>query len=280
MFKHTLCQLAPFCLSSPYTPAYEGEGTGDAGAGAGAGAGDDPGKGAGSGEQTLDWAPGQKIPDELQAKLNSIVKKEKEAARALNEKMMQELEAMRKRSDYSEREREELDTRITELQEQLMTKEELARKRQEQLAKEHETKLTSVTQERDGWKNRYVNTRIENELTSAAVKHKAYNPGQIITLLRNSSTLVETMDDDGKPNGHAIEISVPSKDKDGKNITLKLTPDEAVKHISELPEHQNLFESDGSGGLGRSNQRGGETDPAALAANPEAYRKNRSKILQ
>lgn len=279
--RHILSALSdnPFykdiVVGNLYIPAHEGEGEGAGGSGEGAG-------GSGEGENKIDWSPGKKIPDELQDKLNSIVAAEKSKNREAMNKVITELDALKKRSNYTDKERSELDERIGELQSQLQTKDEITRQQAEKTKKAHEKQIDELTNSRDSWRNRYTTSRIENELLSAASKNKAFNPNQIFTLLRGSTKLVEVLDEAGVATGDfKTEVSIDSKDKDGKPITLKLTPDEAVKHISEMDEHMNLFESDGSGGFGGSSRRGRTTDdPAKMASDPETYRKNRDKILK
>ena len=71
--------------------------------------------------------------------------------------------------------------------------------------------------------------------------------------------------------------------KEGKPVTLELTPAEAVKRMSEMDEYLNLFKGKGSGGIGGTNRGGGNKGAAMTAAqaaktlSPAAFQEWRKK---
>jgi hypothetical protein len=70
--------------------------------------------------------------------------------------------------------------------------------------------------------------------------------------------------------------------KEGKEIELNLTVNEAVKRMKQIERYGNLFEGDKKGGTGGSGSSGGGTgksDMAKLAADTDqaGYREARKK---
>ena len=192
-------------------------------------------------------------------------------------KALAEVDALRSKARLTQEERDDLDKRYQDMQNQLLTKEELAAQEKAKLRKEHESKLKEVSSERDSWKDRFTNSAIRREITDAAAKHDAYNPSQIVALLQPRTRLVEERGSDGTPTGRfKPEIQFDDTDKEGKPVTLTLTPEKAVERMKELSESMNLFKGTGVGGLGKNNQPSGKKpDPKQLAVDPEAYRKAR-----
>ena len=95
-------------------------GAGDAGGGAGAGAGDAKG-GAGD-------AKGGEDKKFTQADLNRFLAQEKEKTRQQNAALISQLEELKGSKALSEQEKNDLNSRIEELQNQSLTKEEMAKK--------------------------------------------------------------------------------------------------------------------------------------------------------
>ena len=214
-----------------------------------------------------------------QEQLNKILAEEKRKHQTNNKAILEEIDALKTRSNLNADEREALDTRVTELNRQLLTKEELAAEDKKKLNDEHKTEIERLTGERNDWENRYTESTVMRSITDAAVVNNAYNPEQVVAILRPLTQLAEDVDAEGKPTGSLIsKVLFPDVDKDGKRVTLDLTPTEAVKRMSEMDKYMNLFKSDGTGGLGGTTQPGGKPlDIAELAKNPEAYRKAKAE---
>lgn len=214
-----------------------------------------------------------------QAQVNEMMAKDRRKHQEQTKKAMAEVEALRSKARLTTEERDDLDKRMQELQDQLLTKEELAKKEQERLRKDHENKLKEVASERDSWKNRYTDSAIVRSITDAAGKHDAYRPQQIVALLQSKTRLAEVRDDEGNPTGNfKPEIRFDDVDKEGKPVTLTLTPDEAVKRMREMEDYLNLFKGEGVGGLGQNNQIGGKKlDAKELAQDAATYRKARAE---
>ncbi len=80
------------------------------------------------------------------------------------------------------------------------------------------------------------------------------------------------------------KVNVTGKDKEGNPVKLKLSPKDAVKAMTEMPEeYGNLFENPSRGGLGQ----GGNQTPGSNGRIPnlnemsvEDYKKWRANIRQ
>lgn len=214
-----------------------------------------------------------------QDQVNSFLADEKRKLQKQHQKTLEDLEALQKKANLTKEERSELERKIEETQKLLETKEVTSEETINKLTKKHEKELTTVTEERDLWKNRYTSSTIENSLTKAAVDHKAGNPTQVIALLQPNTRLVEELDGKGKPTGNLVpRVTWKDKDDKGKDITLELAPAEVVKRMTTMDEHMNLFTPDGTGGAGyfRRNQAA-DVDIKELAKDPAAYRKARKE---
>lgn len=196
----------------------------------------------------------------------------------LHDEMKTEVEALRSRSNLTAKEREDQAKRLEELENQLLTKEELSRKEIKKKEEEHKRLLESLTGERDIWRTRYEGDTIVRSLTDAAARHEAYNPSQIVSILRSNTRVSEVLKD-GEPTGEfEVKVKLDTVDDKGKPIQLDLTPVEAVKHLSESDDFLNLFKNKSQGGFGgRGSGSSGKSTPAELAKDPAAYRKARKE---
>ncbi|KKK45456.1 hypothetical protein LCGC14_3165440, partial [marine sediment metagenome] len=138
---------------------------------------------------------------------------------------------------------------------------------------------TTLTADRDSWKKLFTNSTIERSITDAAASSNAFSPRQIVAILGRDTQLVEVLDSEGKPTGSLEpKVRFSDKDKEGKPVTLELSPDEAVKRMREMDEYLNLFRGDGAGGAGLRSQPGGKKpDLKNLAQDPVAWRKARKE---
>lgn len=211
------------------------------------------------------------------ADVDALLSKERATQQATTKKALEELELLKSKATMTEQERTDLEKRIDTLSKTIQTKEEIAKAEKDKLEKELKAKDEAALKERDFWKNRFTQSTIETAITTAAAKHKAYNPTQVIALLKPVTQLTEKLDEGGKPTGQLIPTAtLETVDKDGKPVTLSLSVDEAMEKMKEMTEYQNLFNADGSGGTGTFNRKGGQKpDAKTLAKDPAAYREAR-----
>lgn len=218
---------------------FEGDGDGS----------DDPDPDSNSGDNgggSLKFTPEQqKHIDGLINKRFAKVKKEKET-------LIAELNTIKQSANLTKEEREQLASRVDELESSILTEQEKAAKEKGKLEKEYKTKLDMTSSERDTWKRRYEDSTIERALTDAAVKHKAANAAQIRMMFRGVTSLVEEKGEDGKPVGSYTPImKFQGLGEDGKTITdFEMPVEQALKKIKDDGLNANLFEHSGTPGTG------------------------------
>jgi hypothetical protein len=112
----------------------------------------------------------------------------------------------------------------------------------------------------------------------AAVKNDAFNPDQIVTILKTNTQVVETKDDEGQPTGSfEVKTTFNTKNEKGEPVTLVLSPSEVVKKMSQTDSFLNLFKDKTASGYGGRNTPRGALDIRELAKDPAAYRKARAE---
>lgn len=210
--------------------------------------------------------------------LNRFLAEERRKLEKQNQQVIKQLENLKKNSELTSKQKEELESRIEQLQNPFLTKEELAKKEQEKLAKQYTQEKESLANELGTWKTRYADETVKRSIMDAAVANEAYNPDQIVEILRTKTTLTEDADEDGKLQGSFTpKVKFKSSDKEGKTITLDLTVPEAIKHMKDTPEKWgNLFKSGVSGGIGATTKPGGKRGIPDFK-DPVAYREWRKK---
>ena len=247
------------------------------------GTGDDAAAKAAADKAAADAAAAGGTPKTFtQDDVNRLLAKEKRDAQTKQQKLVEELEALKTSANLTAEERTALETRIENLRQEYMTKEELTKREKDKLKKDMETSMQTLTTERDGWKNRYTDATIMRNITDAAAENKAYRPQQIVAILRSTTRLVEALDGEGKPTGELIpKVTLSDVDKDGKSVTLDLSVKDAVKRMREMGEYANLFVGEGTGGVGGQNRSGGGPvgSLANVATDPAKYREARRKGL-
>ena len=210
--------------------------------------------------------------------LNQLVAAEREKLTKANDGIIKELTALKQRSNLTDTERKDLEKRVEELSGQLLTKDQLSKKEIERREKDAKAALDNLTSDRDTWKNRFVDRSIESELSQAATEHKAYNPKQVVQLLRGNTQVVEDKDDAGNVTGLSVKVTLDDVDDKGQPVKLTMTPNEAVKHLTDKEDFLNLFIQNGAPGLNRSTQKGGTLDARKIAAeNPKLFRELRAQ---
>lgn len=258
-------------LSKIWTPVFEGDGSGDEG-----------GVVTQVEDTTVVADPNDATPPEgmvSQEKMNQVLAAEKKKHQKLVQKAIDEATAASKRAKLTAQERAELDNRLELIQNELRTKEEQAKRASEKARKAHNEEKKSLTADRDDWRKRYTDSTIERSITDAAATNNAFSPKQIVAILGPNTSLVPRLDGEGLPT-QTLEPKVRfnSKDKDGKPVTLDLSPVDAVKRMKDEEEYLNLFRGEGAGGAGLRSQPGGKkTDVQQLAKDPAAYREARKK---
>jgi uncharacterized spore protein YtfJ len=269
-------------LSLPFVCCFDGEGAADgAGAGAADGVGDGAGTGAGAGAG--DGAGAGKVftQDDVN-RLLAEDKRKHQAALLKTEQTYKDLLANNK--SLSEKERQTLEENLATVQGQLRTKEEQAKMEKKQLEEQLTSKIKEHESRASEWENRYKTETVARSLQDAAVNADAFQPSQIVALLKPMTRLVEEIDEkNGKSTGRFKSVvDFPDVDAEGNPTVTVRTPAEAVKRMKDLPLiYGNLFKSNVVSGIGANSATGvptgsdGKINLRNLSA--EQYREIREK---
>lgn len=213
--------------------------------------------------------------------VNRLLKQAEDKARQEKQKMLNDLEALRQSANLTEQDKNNLTTRIEELQASLQTKEQQAQSEMQKLQKKYELDTTKFREEGDRWKARYEEKLKSVDIAVAAEEHKAYSAEQIDAILRPMTQVVDEMDEQNKPTGNFVtKVNFLGEDKEGKPVKLVLSPKAAVKAMSEMAKYANLFHNPSNGGIGAQPSSGGNGSrlPNIDNMTPEQYRANRAAI--
>ena len=207
-----------------------------------------------------------KVNPAAQDELNTMMASNRKKLTQQNTELVTQLEQIKQNANLTADERDELQTRITQLEEQYMSKEELTKRETTKKEREFQKSLEGVTKDRDSWKGRYSTATVERSLQDAAVAAEAVQSAQIVDILRGRTQISEAIVD-GKPTGEYIPVvKFNDTNEEGQSVVLDLTPAEAVKRMKELPNmYGNLFKGTAAGGLGEgSSAEGGAAKTEVL----------------
>lgn len=272
-------------LSRPWFGCFEGEGGGD-GAGAGAGANGGAGDGAGAGDGGAD----DQVKKFSQAELNRFLAEERRKEQAKGQAQLktqeEKLQTVLKSQSLTENERKALQENLESVRGQLRSAEAAAAKEKQELEQAFQTRLMESEKKASNWESMYRDSTIQRALQDAAHANDAFSAGQIVTLLKNQTKLVEVIDPvTQRPTGQ-FEVKVVMMDvnpKTGQREEMTRTPEEAVARMKQLDEFVNLFKANVVSGIGSSSATGGympgqsgRLSPADIKKlTPEQYRKIR-----
>jgi hypothetical protein len=221
-----------------------------------------------------------------QEEVNHIVatdRRKLEDALKKTEKQYQDLLASQ---SLTEQERKALQANLEVVQGQLRSKEEQLLMEKKQVEEVYAGKLQEAEKKAALYETLYRDSTVERALTDAAVKHDAFNPAQVVTLLRQQTKMIEETDPKTgkltgkiKPMVEMLAVNPTTGDME----TKAYTPEDAVKRLKDTPEQWgNLFRPNVVSGIGASSATGGLTpgqggkiDVRKLT--PQQYREIREK---
>lgn len=215
--------------------------------------------------------------DEVAALVAETESKVKETFSKSELALKEEIAALQSKASLTDKERKDLNDRVEQLSSQQKSVAQQAQIEREKLLAKFEKEKQELTQGVELWRNKFTTQLVEGSLLSAAAKHKAYNPEQIVRLFGSQTQLIEELDATGQKTGNlkpVVKISV--KDSKGVTQNLELDPDAALKAISEQEDYANLFSDPSKGGRGGSNG-GAAPDMSAILADPKAFREARKQ---
>lgn len=187
----------------------------------------------------------------------------------------------------SAKDRALLEENLATVQGQLRTKEEQAKMERKQLEDQLQAQIKDANEKAASWETRYRTESVDRSLQDAAVSADAYQPSQIVTLLKPMTRLVEDIDPKtGRSTGKFnAMVDFPDVDSEGQPTVSVMNPRDAVKRMKQLPEiYGNLFKSGVVPGIGSNSGTGvipGQNGKLNLRGlTPEQYRKLRAEDPQ
>ncbi len=224
---------------------------------------------AAAAKKTGDGSEGNEPKTFTSEQVEKLLKEEKTKSQVERTNMVQQLEEIQQTSTLNEQQRKELEDQVTALREASMTTEERAKSALARKEQEYSGKLVTTENERDGWKDKYTQTRINNALLSAANSNelKPFHSDDIVNALGNNTFLKELVDDLGKKTGEfTVLVKFDDIDKDGKTTVVEMDPGQVVSKMSKMTRWSHLFQSSKiSGSGGSASTTGEEVDLIKLA---------------
>ena len=159
----------------------------------------------------------------------------------------------------SQETRGQLEGKLEDLQKTFRSKEQQLEYDKKQLETKYTEEVQSLKQRAENWENKYKSSMVDRALQDAAIKNDAFNPGQVTTILKTMTKIIEKTDENGEPLGEfAPVIDLTDIDaKTGEQIITRRTPEDAVKRMRELPQqYGNLFNKNVVSGIGAGSATG------------------------
>ena len=218
--------------------------------------------------------------------LNRVLAEDRRKHQTQLKEQAEKLETVLKNSQLTEQDRKVLQENLEAVKGQLRSAEAAAAKEKQELEQAFQGKLVDAEKKSQIWEVLYRESMIQRSLQDAAVKNDAWQPGQIVTLMKPMTKLVACVDPTtNRPNGqYEVQIEMLDTDpKTGQQVMMNRTPEAAVARMKELPEQfGNLFKSGVVSGIGSSSAtgglmpgQGGKIDVRKLT--PAQYREIRAK---
>jgi len=169
--------------------------------------------------------------------------------------------------NLSTEQRDQLEDKLEDLQKTFRTKEETLTLEKKQIEDKYSKEVKSLAEKATQWESKYKQALVDRALQDAAVVNDAFNIGQIVSLLRPMTKIVEKTDDQGQITGEA-EPMVDLTDietETGKPTITRRTPEDAVRRMKELPSlFGNLFKSNVVSGIGAGTATGGNMSGSGI----------------
>lgn len=199
-------------------------------------------------------------------------------------KLEESYQKMLKEGSLHKEQRARMQQELEDLQKAFRTKEQQAEYERKKQAEKYKTELQQASESAVKWESMYKTSIMERSLQDAAISADAFNPSQIVSLLKPMTKMVEETDDEGIPIGK-LTPKVDFQDideKTGERVTTLRTPEDAVKRMRELPNlYGNLFKSNVVSGIGSGSATGGASSGKynvdLTKLTPEQYRRLRQE---
>ena len=183
--------------------------------------------------------------------------------------------------NMTEEQKKSFEQKTRELENSKLTTEQQYERQLQELQNKLDTTQSSLEEREKAWQKRFEDEKIRTEILSAATNKEteAYNPSQILSLLRPNTYVTEELDSDGNSTGNfKTLVNFSDEDKDGNPITLDLSPKEALKRMNDKPDqYGNLFKQNVTNGMSLNRNSPGSKDTGPPVGDPKAYREWREQ---
>ena len=247
-------------------------------------AGDPPAGGDDGGDDGADDLNADvKLTDAQKKHVEKLIKERVDRVRKQTDLTVKQLETLKQDKALTDKQKQELQQRIDDIEAAHMTKAELAVKERQKEAKKYEQTLAQLQAENKKWQDKFYDTTIRREIVDAAAKADAYRVEQVVTILQGKTRLVEITDANGQGTGEfETRVKFEGRDSANKPMEMDLTVVEAIAEMQKMPaEYGNLFKSGLKDGLGSNTVPGsnGRLTETVLSSQDE-YMKNRQRIKE
>lgn len=210
-----------------------------------------------------------------QDELNKILAEDKRKHQEKYQQLEISYKELLQNQNLTKEDRDKLQSRLEDAQKMQRSKEQQIEHDRKKAEEQYQTELKTAEEKASFWESLFKKETVARSLQDAAAASDAFNPTQIVGLLRQYT---ELKDVDGKL---TPMVEFPDIDeKTGEEISTLRTPLEAVKRMRELPKlWGNLFKSNVVSGVGAGNAQVGNDDNIDYSnLTPEEYRKHRDAI--
>jgi actin-related protein len=210
-----------------------------------------------------------------QEDVNKFMAEEKRKEREKYSALETSYQELLQSNNLTKEQRDNLQSRLEDVQKSQRTKEQQAEFERKQSEEKYKTELESEKARANHWENLFKRETVVRSLQDAAGTADAFNPNQIVGLLK---PMTELKDIEGTL---TPMVDFPDIDeKTGEEIKTLCSPADAVKRMRQLPKiWGNLFKSNVVSGVGAG--QGTIHDPSDIdysTMDAETYRKNRAAI--
>ena len=186
-----------------------------------------------------------------QSDLNKCLAEDRRRHQAQVTKIQQTLEETLTSKNLTAQERDSLQERLDGMKHEFRTKEEQQAHERKQLEDGYKAKLSEESKAKTTWETKFKQALVEQELGRAAAGADAFNPGTVVTILREHHRIEQVKDEKtGQFTGdYRVVIDLPVKTETGV-VKMPLDPVAAVAKLRTDQEHANLWKANLVGGIG------------------------------
>lgn len=185
-----------------------------------------------------------------QAAVDAIV------AKRVNEYKAQ-LAELEKNKSITEQQRKEIEGRLDQVKKEKDGELETLRAQLGTTQKQAAEEKKALEEQAKSWRTRFTSTLVQNEVSTAAAKHGAFDGGDLHKMIRDDIVVNEDVDDKGKGIG-TFKVQV-KKMAEGKEVLVSVDD-----FVAQFKTQKPQFFRSGKSGVGADHTNGGTGNSGAL----------------